>query len=162
SPRGLGAEADLRHHARGRGAVLPDTSRRARPARGTRDHSRPPDPAERRGRHRPRRHHGLPEAGMSTLPSRLAAHPLGLGLATTVTSAQSPRSAGARPDSVTIPASTKYERSALFRWLFGDGYRDLWATPIRVAVLDLDTFDGGLVPEELGGGNATLSLHLDA
>lgn len=99
---------------------------------------------------------------MSTIPTRLAAPFLVLVLTASVMSAQSPPSDRARPDSVTIPASTRYERSALFRWLFGDGYRDLWATPIRVAVLDLDTFDGGLVPEELGGGNATLSLHLDA
>jgi hypothetical protein len=64
------------------------------------------------------------------------------------------------PDSVTIVAGPRYQKPALYRWLFGDGYRDLWLTPIRVSVLDLGTFDGGLVADELGGGNATLSLRL--
>jgi hypothetical protein len=73
-------------------------------------------------------------------------------------SAQQARAA----DSVTIPASDRYDRSSTYRWLFGEGYRELWGTPIRVPVLDLATFDGGLVADELGGGNATLSLRFDA
>lgn len=66
------------------------------------------------------------------------------------------------PDSVTVVAGPQYHKPALYRALFGGSYRELWLTPIRVPVLNLRTFDGGLVADELGGGNATLSLRLDA
>jgi len=62
-------------------------------------------------------------------------------------------------DSVTVRASTRYEAGGLHRWIFGDNYRDLWATPIKVPVLDLRTFAGGLRPTELGGGKQTISLR---
>lgn len=65
-------------------------------------------------------------------------------------------------DSVTVVAGPSYAKPALYRWLFGGSYRELWLTPIRVPVLNLRTFDGGLVADELGGGNATLSLRLDS
>ncbi|HKT60846.1 MAG TPA: BamA/TamA family outer membrane protein, partial [Gemmatimonadales bacterium] len=38
-------------------------------------------------------------------------------------------------------------------------YRDLWATPIRVPILDLHQFAGGLNPTERGGGKQTKSLR---
>ena len=43
--------------------------------------------------------------------------------------------------------------------LFGKHYRDLWATPIRVEVLDLGRFAGGLRPTRRGGGKQTRSLR---
>jgi hypothetical protein len=43
--------------------------------------------------------------------------------------------------------------------LFGGVYRDLWTTPIRVPVLDLRKFDGGLTPTEVGGRKQTVSLR---
>ena len=61
-------------------------------------------------------------------------------------------------DSVTIVSSTKYEKGALHRFLFGGNYRDIWATPIKVPVLDLGDFAGGLKPSEIGGGMQTRSL----
>src|SRR5688572_18065115 len=61
-------------------------------------------------------------------------------------------------DTVTVVAGPRYNKPALYRALFGGSYRDLWLTPIRVPVLDLERFDGGLEVDELGGGNATLSL----
>lgn len=66
------------------------------------------------------------------------------------------------PDSVTVVAGSRYQKPALYRWLFGGAYRDLWLTPIRVPVLDLQRFDGGLVADDLGGGNATLSLRFNS
>jgi hypothetical protein len=42
---------------------------------------------------------------------------------------------------------------------FGAHYRDLWTTPIRVPVLALATFAGGLTPVKQGGGFQTKSLR---
>jgi hypothetical protein len=66
----------------------------------------------------------------------------------------------AAADSVTIAAGTRYELGALHRWIAGSAYRDLWATPIRVPVLDLLTYAGGLHPIKEGGGMETTSLRL--
>jgi hypothetical protein len=65
----------------------------------------------------------------------------------------------ATTDSVTIVPGAHYQRGGLHRFLFGDNWRDLWTTPIRVPVLDLHSFGGGLRPEKTGGGNQTSSLH---
>ena len=64
-------------------------------------------------------------------------------------------------DTVVI-ANTQFLRSGLWRSLFGDGYRDVWATPIRVPVLDLTTYAGGLRPLKEGGTKQTKTLHLVA
>lgn len=45
------------------------------------------------------------------------------------------------------------------RLLHGDNYRNLWNTPIEVAVLDLDGVGGGLTPLRTGGGGQSISLH---
>ena len=45
------------------------------------------------------------------------------------------------------------------RWFYGDNYRDLWTTPIEVAVLDLDSVGGGLTPLRTGGFGQSISLH---
>ena len=62
-------------------------------------------------------------------------------------------------DSVTIKPSDKYEKGAIHRFLFGDNYRDIWATPVKAPVLDLADFAGGLTPTETGGGMQTRSLR---
>jgi hypothetical protein len=49
----------------------------------------------------------------------------------------------------------------LYRAFWGSGYRDLWTTPIRVQVADLDALGGGLTAVRLGGGMTTRTLHLD-
>jgi hypothetical protein len=55
-----------------------------------------------------------------------------------------------------------YRAGGLHRLLLGSEYRSLWATPIRVPVLDLRTFAGGLRPLSKGGGQQTKSLRLAA
>jgi hypothetical protein len=60
----------------------------------------------------------------------------------------------------TVAAGPRYEAGGLHRFFFGSGYRDLWAEPISVPVLDLATWSGGLVPEKKGGGKQTASLKL--
>jgi hypothetical protein len=57
-------------------------------------------------------------------------------------------------------AHEQYDAGSLHRTLFGDNYRDLWAMPIRVPVLDLTSFGGGLRPWKTGGGRATKTLRL--
>lgn len=66
----------------------------------------------------------------------------------------------AAQDSVTVVAGARYQAGGLKRFLLGHTYRDLWAAPIRVPVLDLRRFAGGLTPIKLGGGNQTKSLRL--
>ena len=64
-------------------------------------------------------------------------------------------------DSVTIVPGPDYGASALYRALMGSGHRELWTTPIRVPVADLDRWGGGLVASRRGGGTTTRTLHLD-
>ncbi len=61
-------------------------------------------------------------------------------------------------DSVTVEAGAHYQAGGLHRFLFGGSYRDLWTTPIRVPVLDLRAFDGGMTVDKAGGGTQTKSL----
>jgi hypothetical protein len=68
----------------------------------------------------------------------------------------------ARPgDTVLATPQGRYSAGALHRLFLGDGNRDLWSTPVRVRVLDLDGFAGGLTPVRLGGGLQTRSLRLE-
>ena len=65
------------------------------------------------------------------------------------------------PESVTVIAGQHYQAGAFHRWFFGDNYRDLWTTPIRVPVFDWHSFAGGLHPTKEGGGNQTKSLRFE-
>jgi hypothetical protein len=63
-------------------------------------------------------------------------------------------------DSVLVTPSTKYDIPTLLAPLIGEGYRDLWRTPIRVPVLDLGSLGGGgLQPVRVGGNFMTRTLH---
>ncbi|HET7321521.1 MAG TPA: hypothetical protein VFI96_03430, partial [Longimicrobiaceae bacterium] len=62
-------------------------------------------------------------------------------------------------DSVTVVAGPEYAAPGWQRTLLGSHYRDRWTTPIRVPVLDLDRYAGGLTPVEVGGGMQTITLH---
>lgn len=59
----------------------------------------------------------------------------------------------------TATAGPEYRAGSFKRWLLGRDYRDLWTAPVRVEVLDLGTFAGGLTPTEKGGGAQTLGLR---
>jgi len=63
---------------------------------------------------------------------------------------------------VTVTAGARYQAGWLHRLLLGAHYRDLWTTPLRVPVLDLGRFGGGLTPVRRGGGRETKSLRLEA
>jgi hypothetical protein len=68
--------------------------------------------------------------------------------------------AQAQQQSITVTPGEKYRASPFGEKLMGTGYRELWQTPIRVPVLDLKRFAGGLVPVKEGGGRQTYTLHL--
>ena len=59
---------------------------------------------------------------------------------------------------VVVPGE-RFRASGFKRWLYGSDYRDLWTTPIKVAVLDLDSVGGGLTPLRTGGFGQSISLH---
>jgi hypothetical protein len=72
-----------------------------------------------------------------------------------------PQSVEASPQSVTVAAGAQYADSHAGQdWLLGKGYRDLWAEPIEVEVLDLESSGAGLSPVMRIGGLQTLGLAL--
>ncbi|MDZ7267343.1 MAG: BamA/TamA family outer membrane protein [candidate division KSB1 bacterium] len=62
---------------------------------------------------------------------------------------------------VRVPGA-RYVRGGLHRFFFGAHYRDVWAAPVTVAVLDLADFAGGLTPSKKGGGLQTKSLRFNS
>ncbi|HEX6574180.1 MAG TPA: hypothetical protein VF042_04345 [Gemmatimonadaceae bacterium] len=60
---------------------------------------------------------------------------------------------------VRIVPGPQYEASGIKEKLLGEGWRDLWLTPTRVEVLNLDTYAGGLKVTRRGGGNQTRTLR---
>lgn len=59
-----------------------------------------------------------------------------------------------------VVAGDHYAAGWLHRLLLGSHYRDLWATPLDVEVLDLSRFAGGLTPTGCGGRRQTKVLRL--
>ncbi|PKA97866.1 hypothetical protein B0O79_1545 [Flavobacteriaceae bacterium MAR_2009_75] len=63
-------------------------------------------------------------------------------------------------DSVLVAASTLY-KSTLIKDIFqGSQYREVWAAPIKVPIVFLDTLKGGMEILKEGGGKQTHSLKL--
>jgi len=62
-------------------------------------------------------------------------------------------------DSVVVVASKRFGAGSFHRSLLGSNWRDVWGTPIKVGVLDLKRFAGGLTPTETGGNQQTTSLR---
>jgi hypothetical protein len=60
---------------------------------------------------------------------------------------------------VTVIPGPEYEAGWLHKIFFGEHWRKLWTTPIRVQVIDLNEFAGGLTVLKRGGGFQTKSLH---
>src|SRR6185503_1432708 len=52
-----------------------------------------------------------------------------------------------------------YQAGSFARLLFGETYRPLWMTPIKVPVLSLERYAGGLRPTQRGGSMQTKSLR---
>lgn len=65
-----------------------------------------------------------------------------------------------RDTAVTVIAGPEYAAGETRRLLLGEDYRDLWTLPVRVPVLDLGSYAGGLTVSHRGGGHQTKVLHL--
>ncbi|WP_316835207.1 BamA/TamA family outer membrane protein [Pedobacter nutrimenti] len=63
-------------------------------------------------------------------------------------------------DSITVAIAPEYDQvSGTHRFFLGENYRKLWATPVKMRVLNLEKERGGLTIVKLGGGNQTRSLQ---
>ncbi|MCH7770581.1 MAG: BamA/TamA family outer membrane protein [Bacteroidetes bacterium] len=60
---------------------------------------------------------------------------------------------------VTIIPGKQFEAGWFHNFWFGTHWRDIWTAPIRVPVLDLKNFAGGITPTKVGGGLQTKSLR---
>jgi len=60
----------------------------------------------------------------------------------------------------TVIAGQEYKSSNWHELLWGQDYREEWATPVKFPVLNLDSAFGGLTPIKEGGGRQTKSLRL--
>lgn len=83
-----------------------------------------------------------------------------LALLSSALIALAPAARAAEPATREVVASTEYQAGALRRYFLGEDYRDLWATPVRVEVLDLGREAGGLTPVRRVGGQQTKGLAL--
>ncbi|GGG02616.1 hypothetical protein GCM10011323_04320 [Pontibacter amylolyticus] len=68
---------------------------------------------------------------------------------------------GAGADSVTVAIAPEYNQvSKPHTFWLGENYRNLWATPVKMKVFDLEQEKGGLKILKKGGGMQTRSLRL--
>src|SRR6185436_9147411 len=66
----------------------------------------------------------------------------------------------APPATKTIVVDPKYRASGFHSFWLGEGYRNVWTTPVTVPVLDLQTYAGGLKPVREVGARQTPGLAL--
>ncbi len=60
---------------------------------------------------------------------------------------------------ITIIPGEQYASSGFYEFWFGEHWREVWTTPIKVEILNLSEFAGGLTPIRRGGGMQTKSLQ---
>ena len=77
-------------------------------------------------------------------------------------SAQNPTVRYVGTDTVIVTPGEMYKAGGFHRFFLGDNYREEWTTPIKVPVLDLKSFHGGLKPTKIGGGMQAKSLRFVA
>lgn len=64
-------------------------------------------------------------------------------------------------DSITVKIHPKYgHANGIHHWLLGENYRKEWSTEVRLPIVHISNWRGGLRPERLGGGMETKSLRL--
>ncbi|WP_199688366.1 BamA/TamA family outer membrane protein [Pontibacter oryzae] len=65
-------------------------------------------------------------------------------------------------DSITVAIAPEYDSvKKAHRFWFGENYRKIWATPVKMRVFHLSQEQGGLRITERGGGQQTKSLRLE-
>jgi hypothetical protein len=84
------------------------------------------------------------------------------GLSPRIAHSQQTSSRVVGSDSVVVRPGKRFAAGKLKRSLLGDNYRDLWTTPIKVPVIDLRSFAGGIHPTKEGGGKQGRSLRFVA
>ena len=67
--------------------------------------------------------------------------------------------AGAQETKV-VAVGPQYAAGGAQRFWFGEGYRDLWTTPVELPVLDLKTTAGGLTPVRVVGQAQSVGLAM--
>lgn len=72
-----------------------------------------------------------------------------------------PPPASAVGDTVTVVPAPDYAAGSLHRALLGDGWRDVWVTPVDAQVFGFDLYAGGVAWTRRGGGNQSITLHLE-
>jgi len=60
---------------------------------------------------------------------------------------------------ITIIPGEQFAASGFYEVWFGEHWREVWTTPVRVEILNLNEFAGGLTPIQKGGGMQTKSLR---
>jgi hypothetical protein len=60
----------------------------------------------------------------------------------------------------TIVAGHQYKAAGLYKWFWGNNYRNLWTTPVSVKVLKLDTAFGGLTIIKADSSGESKNLYL--
>lgn len=57
-------------------------------------------------------------------------------------------------------ANEAFQTGGFKKFFLGEQYRDMWATPIKTELIDLETKHGGLTPIKKGGGMSSNSLRM--
>lgn len=97
---------------------------------------------------------------MRTITIRIVGAVAVLALHGAVATGQVPAGAPlARPESAVVVPGAEHRANALGRVVFGDHYRDQWTGQLKLPVLSLERFGGGLRPLRRGGSRQTKSLH---
>lgn len=108
----------------------------------------------------------LVAAALTFMPITVAPGMAPSGVAPGITAGRTPfgaasAAAQAAGDTVTRAANPDYAiAGGLSRLMLGSNWRDLWVMPVRVPVLDLARFAGGIRPERRGGGRQSITLHM--
>ncbi|MFA4869067.1 MAG: BamA/TamA family outer membrane protein [Pedobacter sp.] len=64
-------------------------------------------------------------------------------------------------DSITVAVAPEYNAvSSFHRFWLGESHREIWATPVKMRIINLQKEKGGLTIVKLGGGMQTRSLRL--
>jgi hypothetical protein len=65
-----------------------------------------------------------------------------------------------RDSTIVVTADAQFQTNAVGKTVFGEHYRQEWATPVRVHLLDMKCYANGLTPIKKGGGRQTTSIRL--
>ncbi|HUE76895.1 MAG TPA: BamA/TamA family outer membrane protein [Longimicrobiales bacterium] len=91
----------------------------------------------------------------------LVATALPLWLAPDAAQGQAAPPLSAAGDKVTVVPGPQYHASGFARLFLGDGWRELWLTPVDAPVFDMGSYAGGVRWVNRGGGFQTITLHLE-